>query len=68
MLRIIENMGHERADWELASMMGRHRYMKRFDVLTDDAVDELAARLVKSLRRQNKMNAENRRIAARRVA
>lgn len=68
MMRIIENMGQQRADWELDGMMARRGRMKRFDLLTDEAIDELAGRLVASLRRQHKMNAENRRIAAGRAA
>lgn len=35
MMRIIENMGQERADWELGGMMGRRGRFKRFEILTE---------------------------------
>ncbi len=68
MLRIVESHGEERASWELSGMMARRGRMKRLELLTDEAIDELARRLVVSHRRQQRMNAENRRIAAGRAA
>lgn len=63
MMRILENHGTDRADWELAGMRARRGRFGQFDLLTDEAIDELAGRLVIAGRRQQRMNAENRRIA-----
>jgi len=68
MMRIIESHGAERAEYEFRYMMARRGNMKRYELVTDEAIDELARRLVSSLRDQRKRNAENRRIAAGRVA
>lgn len=62
-LAIINNFGRESRRWEFDSLMER----LGTDALTDEAVEDFAASLVRSARRRAKMNAANRAIVAARA-
>lgn len=57
-LRIIENMGTYRTDCAIQSMLRRD---KKFSFFTDEAVEELAAELVRRLRVERRLIEENNR-------
>lgn len=68
-IRILDNFGGLRSpsgsravQWELDSLFARHGLA----LLTDEAIEMLVRRLLASRQRQQRMNAENRRINAER--
>jgi hypothetical protein len=55
-LRIIEWFDDRHRRWQLDALLHR----RKMTVFTDDAIEELAAALVRDYRREQKMNRENR--------